>query len=95
LKMRKIVFIFFPEILTWIYIITNCCRWIKNIQVCGWRSNYYLDTFLAPKNLDLKVGCFTKNIYFNHSPVTIYKITGEVSHNNIVWDIWNNKKIRW
>ena len=38
-------------------------------------SNYYLDKFLAPKNLGLKVGCFTKNIYFNHSPVTIYKIT--------------------
>jgi hypothetical protein len=29
---------------------------------------------LAPKNLGLKVGCFTENIYFNHSPVTIYKI---------------------
>jgi hypothetical protein len=24
-------------------------------------SNYYLDKFLAPKNLGLKVGCFTKN----------------------------------
>jgi hypothetical protein len=47
-------------------------------------SNYYLDKFLAPTNLGLKVGCFTKNIYFNHSPVTIYKITGEISHNNIV-----------
>lgn len=47
-------------------------------------SNYYLDKFLAPKNLGLKVGCFTENIYFNHSPVTIYKITGEISHNNIV-----------
>jgi hypothetical protein len=27
---------------------------------------------------------FTENIYFIHSPVTIYKITGEISHNNIV-----------
>ena len=47
-------------------------------------SNYYLDKCLAPKKLGLKVGCFTENIYFNHSPVTIYKITGEISHNNIV-----------
>jgi hypothetical protein len=47
-------------------------------------SNYYLDKFLALKNLGLKVGCFTEYIYFNHSPVTIYKITGEISHNNIV-----------
>jgi hypothetical protein len=46
-------------------------------------SNYYLDKFLAPKKLGLKVGCFTENIYFNHSPVTIYKITGKISHNNI------------
>jgi hypothetical protein len=53
-------------------------------------SNYYLDKFLAPKNLGLKVGCFTKNIYFNHSPVTIYKITGEISHNNIVAIIGNS-----
>jgi hypothetical protein len=45
-------------------------------------SNYYLDTFLAPKNLGLKVGCFTENIYFNHSPVTIYKITGYVEESS-------------
>jgi hypothetical protein len=46
-------------------------------------SNYYLDKYLAPKNLGLKVGCFTENIYFNHSPVTIYKITGEISHKHL------------
>ena len=47
-------------------------------------SNYYLDKYLAPKNLGLKVGYYTENIYFNHSPVTIYNITGEISHNDIV-----------
>jgi hypothetical protein len=32
----------------------------------GEGSNYYLDKFLAPKKLGLKVGCFTENIDFNH-----------------------------
>ena len=85
--MRKIVFIFFPEILTWIYNYTKTQTVAGELKIhksVDEGSNYYLDKFLARKKLGLKVGCFTENIYFNHSPVTIYKITGEISHNNIV-----------
>jgi hypothetical protein len=77
LKMRKIVFIFFPEILTWIYIITqNVAGELKIHKSVDEGSNYYLDKFLAPKNLGLKVGCFTKNIYFKPRSPTSSFATG-------------------
>ena len=53
LKMRKIVFIFFPEILMWIYIITQKIQTVagelKTHKSVDEGSNYYLDKFLALK----------------------------------------------